>query len=558
METIEVVPGQVLRLPLDLVMPDPNNPRKDFDEDALQDLAEDIKLRGVEQPITVYPIGAGFFRIKLGERRYRASKLAGMDTIPALVAGDNPDEAPELDRLLDQVKENCLRKDLTPIEWGLFFKRLREDFHLQVKEIPEMLEQRGMKRISRSYISNFMRLTELPDWATALIASGKVPASYGKHLLVGCESPLVEEELRQAFEADDGDEDEPFFDNERHLERVLHNFFEQHHPRLDRRCSQWDEKQPLYRAADLDDGDRAELRVRVVGGTEFVLNLEEHERRQKAAKEAGAKPATSSFIYPGDGEAPALPERTRAPERKKPALPGDERISDYLSAWLRAHIISTVFDQQIGGKAAAEDLARRLVAWSAFHRPTPLHHMGTFSTDESPGRLLVGVAQELGLETIGAFLTDNVEPSHMYERVARALVERMCESNLMLLSVWLGIDIEKVYVVDDDYLQLHTKSGLEKLTKDCKLKASSWWTSTAKLAEMHGACLSRASEFGLPPQLRKEWERRMKDRNVAKFRASLARDTPAADASDKKPKPVRIRKQRAKKGETAEASTDVA
>lgn len=566
MENFEFAPGQVLRLPLDRVMPDPNNPRKDFDEDALQDLADDIKLRGVEQPITVYPLAAGFFRIKLGERRYRASKLAGMDTIPALVAGDNPDEAPELERLLDQVKENCLRKDLTPIEWGHFFKRLREDFNLQVKDIPEMLEQRGMKRISRSYISNFMRLTELPEWAAAMIASGKIPGSWGKHLLVACESPKVEALIREALEerAAEDYNDYDAIRSESVLQEEIFDAYAASHPRLDRRCTQWDEQQPLYKVAELTDEDRVALRVRTIGGTEFVLNLEEHERRQQAARDAGAKPAKSSYIPRDDDgneiadedddqdEDEARREPTREPTKKE-VLPSAVSVSEYLTAWLRTYIEKNVFDQQDPTlrEFAAKRLALRLVQWSAFSQPTRREHSDYVFSDDNARNLLHGRAQELGLSSLGLFLTDNVEPSYMYEQAARAMIARMATSNLMLVVAWLGIDLEAVYQIDAEYLELHTRAGLEKLAKDCRVKLQEL---PAKVGDIRAAYLERAADFGTPPQLLKEWKARFSERALAKFAAALKHeaDTPAADAGDEKPKG----KRKAKK--QAEASTDAA
>lgn len=563
----QIARSQVLQLPLAHVIPDPNNPRKEFDEDALQDLADDIAQRGVEQPITVYPIAGGFYRIKLGERRYRASKLAGMETIPALVAADDPDDTPELDRLLDQVKENCLRKDLTPIEWGHFFKRLREDFNLQVKDIPEMLEQRGMKRISRSYISNFMRLTELPEWASAMIASGKIPASWGKHLLVACESPKVEQLIREALQerAADNYNEWDAIHTESDLQEAVIEVFVDAHPRLDRRCTTWDERQPLYRAADLTDDDKAALQVRTIGGIEFVLDLDEHERRQQAARDADVKPARSSYV-PGDDEDSeqdediddeidrdlddASPRPTREPAKKE-ALPSQDKVSEYLTAWLRRHIVETVFDQECGGKSAAQDLARRLMAWSAFGSPDKSDHGDYVTGDTAAMSLLRGTAQELGLPTLGHFLTDSVDPSHQHEQVARALLARMGVDNLMLVAVWLGIDLEAAYKLDADYLELHTRAGLEKLAKDCKVKLSS--TLPAKVGEIRDAYLEIPTEFGTPPQLIKLWRQRLAARQTAKFAASLksAKDTPEASA-EKKPKS----KRKAKK--QVEASADAA
>jgi len=191
----DMAPGVVTELPLDIVDFDPDQPRKDFDDDFIGELAADIRARGVRQPITVRPNpeAPGRYIIVFGENRYRASVAAGKETIPALVdddAGDDP-----LARLMDQVKENHLRRDLNPIEWANVLRRLRNEHgQKSVTDVVETLKRHG---------SNIMRLTELPDWAQDLLRRGEISPGHGKLLLTAKPSEAVMAALEENYADDD-------------------------------------------------------------------------------------------------------------------------------------------------------------------------------------------------------------------------------------------------------------------------------------------------------------------------------------------------------------------
>lgn len=178
----KMVRGLVIYIPLGQLAPDPKQPRTIFDEDALNELAADIKMRGVEQPILIRSDGLQYL-IKHGERRWRASQIAGKKDIPCLLAEPDDEQRPEIERLLDQATDNHHQRNLTPIEWGQLCKRLVEEHGLAVKDIPAALEKRGVK-LSRPYVSNLMRLTELPEWAQQLLIDGQITASDGKAILM--------------------------------------------------------------------------------------------------------------------------------------------------------------------------------------------------------------------------------------------------------------------------------------------------------------------------------------------------------------------------------------
>lgn len=190
MSSHELTRGVVHQLLIDDVIPDPTQPRQTFLAKPLEELAESIKSRGVLQPITVVQSGAQFI-IKMGERRWRAAKLAGLETIPALidiVGGDAGDLA------IDQLAENDLREGLNPIERATTFQRIKDEQGLSVKALAELLERHGMK-MSRPAVSNTMRLLKLPEKARDLVAAGTLKESYARLLLPYVDHPKIVESV---------------------------------------------------------------------------------------------------------------------------------------------------------------------------------------------------------------------------------------------------------------------------------------------------------------------------------------------------------------------------
>lgn len=193
---VVLVPGHVVDVPLEMLNPDPNQPRADFDPAALAELAVDIERRGVENPIRV----RSDWTIKHGERRWRASKMAGKQTIPCLLADPAADENPALEWLLDQASDNEQQKKLTPMDWARCLRRLVDGHGIAVKDIPDVLAKRGIT-MSRSYVSNLMRLDDLPEWAQTLVAGGDLTASDGKQILMAKPFPKAMDYLKQHIHA---------------------------------------------------------------------------------------------------------------------------------------------------------------------------------------------------------------------------------------------------------------------------------------------------------------------------------------------------------------------
>jgi ParB family transcriptional regulator, chromosome partitioning protein len=170
----QAAPEEELRdLALELIVPNPKQPRREFDADALQSLAGSLGEQGVLQPVLVRPRAGGTYELVAGERRWRAARLAGLPTIPALVR--NRADAAALEAALI---ENMAREDLNPIEEARACAALVEELGLTRKEIGRRV---GRSRVA---VSNLVRLLDLPDDVIALLQDGTLSEGHGRALLL--------------------------------------------------------------------------------------------------------------------------------------------------------------------------------------------------------------------------------------------------------------------------------------------------------------------------------------------------------------------------------------
>ena len=158
---------------VELVSPNPDQPRKRFDEAGLQALAESMKARGVLQPILVRPRAGGTYELVAGERRWRAARMAGLETIAALV--QQRDDAQSLEIALI---ENMAREDLNPLDAARAVAALVEEMGLTREEVGRRV---GRSRVA---ISNLLRLLDLPDEALVLVEDGSLSEGHGRALLL--------------------------------------------------------------------------------------------------------------------------------------------------------------------------------------------------------------------------------------------------------------------------------------------------------------------------------------------------------------------------------------
>jgi ParB family chromosome partitioning protein len=164
---------ELRELPLDLIAPSPSQPRRRFDQDALQALAGSLGERGVLQPVLVRPRPGGTYELVAGERRWRAAQIAGLTAIPAIVRARDDAEALELALI-----ENMAREDLSPIEEARACAALVEELGLTREEVGRRV---GRGRVA---VSNLVRLLDLPDEAIELLQEGALSEGHGRALLL--------------------------------------------------------------------------------------------------------------------------------------------------------------------------------------------------------------------------------------------------------------------------------------------------------------------------------------------------------------------------------------
>ena len=159
-------------VPVDAISPNPRQPREHFDEQALAELVVSIKEVGLLQPVVVREAGEGRYELIMGERRWRASREAGLDTIPAIVR-DTPDDA----LLRDALLENLHRQQLNPLEEAAAYQQLLEEFGATHEQLAERIGR------SRSQVTNTIRLLNLPPAVQKRVAAGVLTAGHARALL---------------------------------------------------------------------------------------------------------------------------------------------------------------------------------------------------------------------------------------------------------------------------------------------------------------------------------------------------------------------------------------
>lgn len=168
----KAVDGELRNIPVDLIQRGKYQPRRDMQPEALEELSESIKAQGVMQPIVVRSIDDKRFEIIAGERRWRATQLAGLHTIPALIR-EVPDEAAVAMALI----ENIQREDLNPMEEAMALQRLQREFELTHAQVAEAVGK------SRTTITNLLRLTNLRDEVQRMLEHGDLEMGHARALL---------------------------------------------------------------------------------------------------------------------------------------------------------------------------------------------------------------------------------------------------------------------------------------------------------------------------------------------------------------------------------------
>ena len=159
-------------LPLDEIIPNRDQPRKQFDDAALADLSDSIAQHGVLQPLLVRPMPDGTYQLVAGERRWRASRMAGLTEVPVVIRDMNEQEAAELALI-----ENLQREDLNPMEEAIGYRTLMENYGMTQEQAAQVVNK------SRPAVANALRLLQLPEAVTELVSEGKLSAGHARTVL---------------------------------------------------------------------------------------------------------------------------------------------------------------------------------------------------------------------------------------------------------------------------------------------------------------------------------------------------------------------------------------
>ncbi len=176
-------------LPISQVEPGLNQPRKRFEQGALDDLAESIRVHGIIQPLTVRRLATGYYQIIAGERRWRAAKAAGLEEIPAVIIEADDRKVMELGLI-----ENLQREDLNPAEEARGYRTLMEDYGLTQEQVAQQMGK------SRPAITNTLRLLALPEEVMTLLEEGSLSAGHARAILSAPTDTLQKEAAKRVVE----------------------------------------------------------------------------------------------------------------------------------------------------------------------------------------------------------------------------------------------------------------------------------------------------------------------------------------------------------------------
>ena len=186
----EVAGAYFEEVAIDAIAPNPRQPRRNFDDEALDELATSIGEVGLLQPVVVRSLGGARYELVMGERRWRASQQAGLEYIPAIVR-----ETHDNDMLRDALIENLHRQELNPLEEAAAYQQLLDDFGATHEQLAQKIGR------SRPHISNTLRLLNLPPTVQTKLAAGVISAGHARALL-GLNNPQAQERLAQRIVAE--------------------------------------------------------------------------------------------------------------------------------------------------------------------------------------------------------------------------------------------------------------------------------------------------------------------------------------------------------------------
>lgn len=509
------------QLDLKSIHPDPHQPRQLFDSKLLRQLSNDIKVRGVMQPISVRPDPdkPEKYIIIYGERRWRASKLAKNATIPAMIKTLEQDP---IDILIDQVAENFQRDDLKPIEIAHFFNELHTTHSMPMKDIPAFLKKKGLKVMERSYISNTRRLLDLPDWAKDWINDGTLSPSHGKYILQAKAHDKVLETIKTEIDNSIKNEEHPPLISE--MPELIDESFNEHYNdinqlhrgndilfdpaeacqgcktcKLIKATRSW-YKDALYcfdetcldtktrEAKEARDAERAEKKKQQ--DKEWQLAVEkqadsEHLDDEHLDVVTGDKLADT--LGQAEDNTPEIPKTEAQIALEKGRI---ERTEEYLDSWLR---------EQINKHLEINTMTRyKVILWKGAGAP------GNWSYSYKTGIEDPDIDRTLEEFGINLTLDDHIKDADLETLITEATVNSMHRDQLRMLAHHCDIQLEGNYTVDAEFLNIKTKKELVLAVPDNVREAMTddWVKETKRpTGELIDRLVEYAWRWGIPQDL---------------------------------------------------------
>lgn len=426
-------------LPVDRIDPSPHNPRKTFDPDTLKDLSESIKRDGLLQPIIVLPEFNGRWEIAYGERRYRAAKQAGLKMVPCLIQDAAGGDPVGLD--LARLAENRDREDLNPIDEAKAFQRFlkpKADGGHGLTQI-ELANKLG---VTQSHVSNRVRLLALPKRCQDLIISGEMSVENGRMLATWCDVPAVIDQLEKA-------------------------------PNSELTAAEWRLKQVLYKACpDLRrlppavlEKHKAALKPRTLKDDYSTTQLAtgDIELAQRLLREQLAKDE-ARWASKGTGQKGKLKDDPAAAEKeaaKRRAEVYNKKLYRYRVEWLRDLLIERVETIDI------EWLWRWTLVLAARSNGTPERFRAM--EDATSGEFRKDEFKALASRD-PAYVVRVAMKEWLAVDVTRHSVS-VTPDEIEAMAAQVGIDMEKLWRLDDAFIGLHNAEQLAGLWKELGLEA---------------------------------------------------------------------------------------
>lgn len=418
--------------------PDPNQPRKSFDEASIKALAENIRARGMHLPILATEGKKGELIILDGERRWRAAKLAKLKTVPVLIRNGATDA---LQRGADQIAVNSMREELRPMELARWIAA-RQAEKLTPNDIAARLQKDGMKALTPARIEALAKLTRLPDWLTETVDAGQVEAEDAAIALQALDHPPAMKELQGEIPRELGWKGRL---TRRELEDAVRGAFMHTAVNLTRTES-WHGKDAVHFAWAMRCKGCEHLRK--VSGTGFCLSAKlfaEHNAEAKAAGlgPGGKRPEKSKEEKPLTPKQQAKRDQQKAEQREQSL---ERKQADYLRDWCRERNASAL--------AGGPDTAESVALFTAFGWP------GSWTQPVvATLRSLAGGRKLLDLQ---AFLDlKDVDGRGALVQLAATVAGQLDHNETFILARrLLGEDLAKIWRIDEAYLALLRKAEL--------------------------------------------------------------------------------------------------